>query len=1013
MSRWLLCLVLVLASCVFPKVAEAQEAFREPEIIQLYPASDGRGEVALLDTAGQVLSRIRGFKSVAALEVAGANQLLVVDEGRREILLLDISERVPKVSQTWSLPESATSVVGVTPLPGDSVVVLDRAKGPIRVGGDSTQTLISGANLPSRFDTIALFPDGRLVVGGDVGEGSPCSLYLVDPQSWQVSPLELSSSFLRDGKPARVRLVRSLSGVYSHYPSSHEVCEVTLSGNTLSSSQCLRLPHAPALLARDSSDSFISLVSHGFLSRYQISQGREKQITLEFIPLAMVFEPTRGVLVAGHQRAQVAYWPDPKLYAKDPAQIPDWGKIATYAVLAFLATLFVYAVLNHFAPPAGGLGVSSPTAIPLTNPLRPPSVLVGVAVLISLEVTRRAYAQLFVDEHLLMAGIWFMLGAVLFAVVTKWWYRRSSHTEPQIFALPLSSATGGAFPRGFSVIAASALLALSVYIEEMRRADFLLTYKTTLWFCALAIAFAWLCLDIFVRRAATLRVLKEEWFFILFPLGVGCFTFFYHLTTVPVNTHFDFGIPGLWAWQVATGRVVDIFQIGYTPVPVFGLLPDILGMFLFGGTPLGYRFGPALYGLSGLIPLYILGREYRGKWVGLWSALFLAGNTAYIHFSRLSTAGAAITSLFWVLAFFVIAWRYNWASLWVMTGILGGFSMYQWPVARVGMASVVLAVILISLRHPKLIMSRWRGYWLGLVGFVVMIAPLIWGWRMYPSLMFPRAGSIDPIVSPYSGILGLLHTTFGPQFFRCLGWFFFERDHSSQGSMFPCLNEFEAILCIFGFALFLFSGRSVNVLLGALLLVTVIIGGSLTRTAWYTRLLPTVAVSAVACAQATEVFRQAFASLGKRASVISGVLMIALVTFASPVSNLKTYLRFESGAGREYLMEPMVGIAKKIWEMGPEYKYGLVVIGSPTWSIKSSHPRMLPFIMERTIRDFVELDSEALKEITEPYVFFVQAQRVDRDVPVLLRRFPGARVDTIEDLRGRLIAKAVIVNAPQ
>jgi hypothetical protein len=230
--------------------------------------------------------------------------------------------------------------------------------------------------------------------------------------------------------------------------------------------------------------------------------------------------------------------------------------------------------------------------------------------------------------------------------------------------------------------------------------------------------------------------------------------------------------------------------------------------------------------------------------------------------------------------------------------------------------------------------------------------------------------------------------------------------------MSPGLNQFEAVLFAFGLALFLFSGMSINLLLGVLLLLTLVICGSFTRTAWYTRLLPIVVVSAIGCAQATDIFRELCKSYGKRIGRVATAVMILVVVIGSPLVNLKSYMRYESGLGRTDLMEPMVAIGRKIYEMGPQYKYGLVVIGSPTWSIKTSHPRMLPFIMEREIHDIVELDSAALDEIKEPYVLFVQAQRIDKDTSRILRKFPEAKVETVVDLRGKVIAQAITVNPP-
>src|SRR5262249_55189769 len=134
----------------------------------------------------------------------------------------------------------------------------------------------------------------------------------------------------------------------------------------------------------------------------------------------------------------------------------------------------------------------------------------------------------------------------------------------------------------------------------------------------------------------------RSWRALLFPafaLCVGMFTIGYRLRDVPTNIHFDYVFYALQAYKLLKGYYSDIWLNGFVPAPAIGMVPEVLGLSLAGMGELGIRLGSAIYGWSGILAVYWLGRLYRDSKTGLLAALFLAGSIPYIHFSRVPGNG--------------------------------------------------------------------------------------------------------------------------------------------------------------------------------------------------------------------------------------------------------------------------------------------------------------------------------------------------------------------------------------
>ena len=1014
MNRWIICAVLFFIGSLSSLQASAERPWEEPLVVKLFSQSEGREEVALTDLSGVVRTRIRGLEKLSHIEFVAPSRLLIVDQGRREILLLRVGSTQIEQLRSWPLLEQMEGVVGAVLLESGTFLVLDRSAGLVRLDPTPHVIPLSGPKIPRMFRSILRTMDGRLIITGGDEEGAPSGFFVLDPSANGITPIEVSPDLLDTGTPKHSSILQSSQGLILWSKSKPEICAISFEGNAFTRRECRRLPDVPVFIFPDLVGGFVSLVEHGYFVRYDEKLNKVGQFGVEVSPRIWAMGGESDQLVLGYQRVQGEIWPDPKLTAKTKEVPLDWTFVGKVSLGVFLVAILVFLVLQRASKGGRDDGDSQGTASKssLKEPGgRSPTLWMWMVMVSAGALACLCQRELFLQQNLVRLGLTYSGAALVFATTLQRWRKKALGQEPPMFGLQIPRHDSKT-PASFVVLVVVATMTLSWLIVGIRIDPLLLTKKVAMWFGAITLLFSLSIADAYSFRHSLRALLKREWGFLLMICFVTSATLFYDLVAVPINTHFDFAVPALWAWRIATGIEPDFWINGYTPVPAAGLFPDILAVLALGPTPFAFRFGPALFALLGVLAVYFLGRAYRGPWLGFWAALFTAGNVVYIHFARMSTNGTAHVVAFFVITFFVLAWKYNLPSLWAFLGFWVGMSMYEWPAPRTASAAIALCTICALLRYPRAVLSRYAGFAIALAGFVVMISPLIQGWIVYPGNIFPRAGSMDPIPSPYPGILGKLHSAFGPQFFKCFGWFFFEADHSSQGSVSPGLNAFEAVVCAIGFSILLLEGLSLNFLLWVFMLITLVIGGSFTRTPWHTRLLTTALVAVIAMGRTLDGLREAFVSYGKRVGSFFAWGVSAVVILASPVINLDTYIKYERGAVRTNLMDPMTAIGRKIYEKGPDYEYLLVTIGDSSWRLRAARQRMFPYIMERRIRELVEVDSEVLNEISGAVVFFVKEERFDKEGTLILKRFPSARVEKIEGLQGEEIGRAITVDAP-
>ncbi len=1005
-------ITMLLAACSVGFVAAVEPA-HAVDVEVRSASADAHGRVDLLNASGETIIRLKGLKKPSALSINSDGSFFVADHGTNEVHLFSNTGENVALARSWKLPESLPYTLGIFPEPSGSLIIADGIGGFLRMGLDSTLTRLAPAPGEKKiFSAVGALPDGRFVISRPDGDSQNSSVYLFNPAdgSWQLLKIQNAP----DVEPFIPNAVGASQGlVYIWRLGQAAIVECALEGDTLKPVRVLHAPGTQFATAAPNGGA-VAVSMDGAVT--QLSAADQPLASFPFYvqPTSVGFLPERNLIALAYEHPTGSAWPEIQDQILGQQERPfDWatfriwvGSASAFALLWSVLTLLV-----------GRSGASAPLAAPPQ-----PRATVGLrrsVLALAIIVSAGGLWLAWTGQTLLLSGVprseWlppYMAGVFLFAISVEAWRRLSPPSdEPERFTpmmrghIPVCS--------WLYMVPTLAIGGLAAYVYQMGidRAFFGIRESA---FCAgLILVVAMVAVEAIQCRRELLQFVKKEWLLFGFPLAVGGVTFFYRLLDVPYNCHFDFTLNSFFAAQFLRGRVDGGWDWGYVPGPAFGTLPEMIGLLIGGFTPFGYRVGNSLFNVTGLFAVYLLGRTYRNPRVGFWAALILAGNIPFIHFGRLQSNGSSATIALWTLALFALALKHKRISLWTLVGLASGFSFYQWPVARVGFTAVGCTYALILLRYPVTQLRQSRQLLAGLFTFLLMIAPLIIMWQMYPQRFMPRAGASISGVTWEGGWLRAAaeHPTL-QLLYRSFAWLFNEPDRSSQGTIGPGFNSLEAVLFAGGCAVLLIEGVTFNVLLAIFLLITFFVCGAFAvGPPWYTRLLPTAPIACLLVGRAIEGLHN-FASsrrlLSRWLVPLSGAVVIGLST----VPNLQKYIAHEThtGGGR-YISHPMVAIGRRIHAIGPEPTYVLLARGERLWIIKdmSQFGVMLPYVHGFRIKESYDLEDELQVPPGTSKGFIVQLKRKDIDLPVILRAYPGTSVETITDNSGDPVALLVLV----
>ncbi len=989
----------------------------ETRLIDIKPENPAHhGQIAILNRAGRAEVRLRGFNKPRTITMTSDGGIIVSDTGSRDVTLIAHEGDQYVSRHTWQLNAEVPEPIAAFLEPNNSLVVVDRRGAVVRLDATSVTHTLSQTPTPSlACSSAAMLPDGRLLIAKTDGNSPSGSIKIFDPRNSEWKDLAVQSPATEES--VIPSFVASLgSSVYLWRPGNNTVLQGTIDGSTFSTTKVFHT-QAPFLVAPDSSGGLSYITFEGAATHFSASE--QKLGGFQFInqPSAIAVAPDSNHLIFAHEFPQSTSWPDveDKLFSQGRSEF-DWRSFLTFTGISLIATLIWLGITLRFSrPELLTPHYTDADSQPTTHGLRQRltlRILSLIATAAGLYLATVSHQKLLSEQPRQAWLPGYLAGALLVALAVELWRRLMPGTdEPERFSHMIRRPA----PR-FSWSNALPLVSMAClagYLYTLGVSRTFIGLREGVFAAGLILALGIIAREAIEHREAIRAFVRREAVFFVPPLLVGVVTFFYKLTDVPYNCHFDFTLNSFFAGQFLKGKVAGGWDWGYVPAPLLGTIPEMAGLLLGGWTPLGYRLGNSLFNITGIFAVYLLGRVYRNERVGLWAALILAGNIPFIHFGRLQSNGSAATTALWGLTMFALALKHKRTSLWLLTGLVCGFSFYQWPVARVGLTAVGCFYLLVLLRYPITQLKQLPHLLAGLVGFCLMLAPFIIMWKVYPERLMPRAeASMTGVTWEGTWFKAAAEHPTVQLFYQSLGWIFNQFDRSSQGTLSPGFNSTEAILFACGLAILVIEGLSFNLLLALLMTITLLVCGAwAVGPPWYTRVLPTAPVACIIIGRVLEGIHNLLRFGSKRAFWGIFVASAGCLFIISPYTNFQKYVKYESAVGRRYLAHPMVAIARYINTRGPASRYVWLASGEPQWQFRNvpSFSVMLPYIHGLEMKEAYVLEDELPVKSGTPTTFIIQRNRKEIDLPEILASHPGAQVEDIKDLNGETIAIAASV----
>jgi len=725
--------------------------------------------------------------------------------------------------------------------------------------------------------------------------------------------------------------------------------------------------------------------------------------------------PEQGQHILAFQRKPDASWPESRPLPR-PGPV-SWWFVGMWVVAGVLLSLG----LNTLAWRRGRgeeLSTNPATAVAAPDARRVPLTVWLVAV----TVLGAGLALAARGNHLLRFGFqsgWLPLfagGAVLAALVLELWRRSVARAPDPFWRATLLATPQIKTPLSLGIGAAIAVGGCAA-LFWMRVSRASATHQAGLWFALLILLLGMSALSPIPPWRRLQEVDWRFWGWLSLPVAIAALTGLYRLRDLPVHNHFDNVFYSTAVITFLEGRYSSIWDFGFIPGPRIGLLPSMTGIALAGPGELGFRLGSALFGITGVVAVALLGRCYRDRWTGLLAAVLLAGSIPYIHFTRTGANGDAAVASLWVITLFALAVRHGKAGLWILAGLASGFSFYLWVGARIGLVACALGGLLIGVRSPRAVARRWFGPPLMVLAFAVWIVPLVPQWIDDPQEAFPRAEESLEVFKPSSGLEAeRIINSFGVPFAKSFGWFFVTVDNSTHGTLSPGCNEVEAVLLAVGLFIVLIEGFSLNVIFALqIFLVLLTMGAFAGSPPWYTRMLPSLPIAVVLMSRTVVAIIEVVGRVPRhRKRILLTAITTVAVIVASPAVNMQTYARAEWTGDGVGPLHSMTVLGRRLRELGPDYHHYLVTTASGEWSADARKSNgtfgvMLPYIWDlhasevRQLADLLPLSGEEAATIA------IQSRRIETDLAEIKRWYPEARVEELYARKGFLSAGLVII----
>lgn len=997
LSPLLLLLLLLLAAWVSAKAEEVPIR----TLVATRLSADGQGRVSITNDSGAIIRQFTGLSLPYFASLTAQGSLLVLDWGLRKIIEISMDGRVLASAQ---FPSQIPGGRPALSFDGHSFLVTDGRKGLIEFdrSGRVIRRIVPPKTVPRITSAVAL-NDEAILTAANGPERCSAVFHLFRDDLFQ--------PITRDPQPdscqpdPRIVAVDLKTGTFASMAYIGPFLEVfRLDG--LAAESLGRYPKGN--IVAQHGDRKGNLVWSN--TRAEVSRLSEDKLTkFRFnYPIYHVWHDRHSrQYVIAHRFVPDHSWPGSKPigYFEFP-----WKSFWPWPAAAAVFLFWIYCLARR-AETRGSLYSALPqhgvAELQLVRPMLATALLFLMSIS-SLALYRAIFSTAWEPDWLTPALVLISIIVGLVLGIRAW--RRP---DPIVSCSALRFARGVYSVQGLTVLC-TLLGSTLLYWWSSGQHDYV--QRVGLWSVNLILATGLVVLPDRHLGGRLIGITRLDILICACLVAGAAFLLGYRLSEIPVNQHFDFTFYGRSALDLLEGRQESIWSIGFVPVPVAGLLPEVLSLSLFGVSPLGFRAGAVVVGLTTPLAVYLIGRLVGGRSLGFFAALLLIGNIQFIYYNRLNTTGETLAAATWALSFFLLAVYTGRPRWWAACGLACGWCYYVWPISRVATFALALTWLLVLLRHPRRAMSQWWGPLLLLTAAFAVLAPVLPTFFADRTLLFARAQASLEIYKPLTNTFNwdYLDVAFGEPLKRSLLWFFTDRNPSTHHSGFPGLNQFESAIFLFGGLVFVTFYRQSLLLLIPYFVLFILVGGAFAagEMLFYTRLLPTlpIAVLAMAAALITP------ALLFSRHRLVHQLLLTAAAAavICSTVVSFRDYVQLETGASGRNHMWVMTGIGRALRKLPTDYRRYLVGTGRSYWSLNylgrsRGFGQILPHIGDLTVSEIRDLNDYLPFRGTTPVALVLQKARGEVDFGLVQHYHPRAERFPITAGGTRVLAWMVVI----
>jgi Dolichyl-phosphate-mannose-protein mannosyltransferase len=195
---------------------------------------------------------------------------------------------------------------------------------------------------------------------------------------------------------------------------------------------------------------------------------------------------------------------------------------------------------------------------------------------------------------------------------------------------------------------------------------------------------------------------------------------------IPVSLSGDEGSAGVYALNFLTGRVNNLFSMGWNSFPAMFSLFQAGSIALFGQTIPGLRILSGLIGSVSVGAVYLLGRALFDHKIGLYAAICMIGFHYQIHFSRIALNNICDgLSFCLVVATFWLSWKRKNRFFFTISGLLAGFSVYFYETSKILILLIFLWMFFLAASDWQRFKSCVPNFIIFAFSFFIVAFPLI------------------------------------------------------------------------------------------------------------------------------------------------------------------------------------------------------------------------------------------------------------------------------------------------